>query len=656
MCGILGVAVTGSKHVDGKQLRRLITAQFKLAESRGKEAAGFAIRTLDRFGLFKQPWSATQLVKSPEYAALLDEFAGSTIASPFALIGHSRLVTNGEQSNHNNNQPVGSGKIVGIHNGIICNDRELWRDNPQLQRTSDVDTEVLLALIQSYCDSGRTLERAVADAFGEIEGSASIALLFEDRLELLLATNTGSIYLLNDREDGDLTCFASEQSILEDLSQSAKMSAPSIRQLSAGTAVVVELTTGKRRPFSLTGEIPDEVPRASCTSIAAVDWSLENQVDPTDLKRCSHCILPETFPFIEYDATGVCNYCRAYVKSTTLGLDRLREVVEPYRRTDGRPDCIVAYSGGRDSCYGLHVFKSVLKMNPLTFTYDWGLVTDLARRNQARMCGKLGVEHIVVSADIKRKRQNVRKNVEAWLRRPELGMIPLFMAGDKQFFHYANHLRRRCDVPLVVFSVNPLEKTGFKTGFCGVSDVQGGMYFKFGLLKKLKLSAYYLQQYLRNPAYFNSSIWDTLWAFQSSFAAPKQYVMTFDYIPWIEEEVNRTLISEYNWELATDTTSTWRIGDGTAAFYNYIYYSIAGFTENDTFRSNQIREGHLSREQALLLVNRENAPRWDTLHWYARTIGFDLGEALRIVDAMPKLYDREMLQAQREIREHRRAA
>ena len=45
------------------------------------------------------------------------------------------------------------------------------------------------------------------------------------------------------------------------------------------------------------------------------------------------------------------------------------------------------------------------------------------------------------------------------------------------------------------------------------------------------------------------------------------------------------------------------IGDGTAAFYNYVYQTIAGFTEHDTFRSNQIREGMITREQAMQLVS-----------------------------------------------------
>ena len=71
-------------------------------------------------------------------------------------------------------------------------------------------------------------------------------------------------------------------------------------------------------------------------------------------------------------------------------------------------------------------------------TYDLGMVTDLARRNIARICGTLGVENIIVAADIHWKRENIKKNIIALLKSPELGMIPLFMAGDKYFFCVRN--------------------------------------------------------------------------------------------------------------------------------------------------------------------------------------------------------------------------
>ena len=107
-------------------------------------------------------------------------------------------------------------------------------------------------------------------------------------------------------------------------------------------------------------------------------------------------------------------------------------------------------------------------MNPITYTYDWGMVTDLARRNIARMCGRLGVENIIVSADIRKKRNNIKKNVIAWLKNPNLGIIPLFMAGDKQFFYYVNKIKKQTGIDLNIWMPNALEETSFKYGFCGI--------------------------------------------------------------------------------------------------------------------------------------------------------------------------------------------
>jgi hypothetical protein len=98
------------------------------------------------------------------------------------------------------------------------------------------------------------------------------------------------------------------------------------------------------------------------------------------------------------------------------------------------------------------------------------------------------------------------------------------------------------------------------------------------------------------------------------------------------------LIDEYNWEVADDTSTTWRIGDGTAAFYNYVYFTVAGFSEHETFRSNQIREGEMSREEALRLVESENIPRYENIKWYLDSVGIDFTEAITTVNSIPKLY------------------
>ena len=142
----------------------------------------------------------------------------------------------------------------------------------------------------------------------------------------------------------------------------------------------------------------------------------------------------------------------------------------------------------------------------------------------------------------------------------------------------------------------------------------------------------------KGSGFFNSSIWDTLLGeYYRSVNKKTDYIHLFDYLKWDETEINNTL-DTYGWERATDTTTTWRIGDGTAAFYNYATFLISGFTEHDTFRSNQIREGMISREEALELVKVENLPRHENLQWYFDSINLDGVEIIKKVNAIPRMY------------------
>lgn len=638
MCGIFGLIVGSKARLDAPQVRRIFDRQFRLSESRGREASGWAIRTPAAVTCEKHARAASDLIRTPAYRRGLETALGDDqgLAQPLAVMGHSRLVTNGLQTRDENNQPISRDRVIAIHNGIIVNDEALWSEYPELERHAEVDTEVLAALIGRFTEEDGSFATAAQRALSLIRGAASVAIFHESDPNVVLATNTGSLYFVRSGEGPDAVClFASEAYILEQLAKDrdARAWTGDVEQIVPGTGVVIDLETLTLSRFSIAPPVAAPTPTPRRRRLAETSRAVH---PPTGLRRCRRCVLPETFPFIHLDEDGVCIFCRTYQPRVLKGHDALAETLDGYRRKD-RPDCLVAFSGGRDSSYGLHLLKTEFDMNPVAFTYDWGMVTDLARRNQARLCGQLGVEHIIVSADIAQKRDNVRRNIEAWLRRPRLGMIPLFMAGDKQFFHYANHLMKRIGVDMVVFAVNPLEQTHFKTGFCGVDESEGGMYFDFGWRKKLALSAYYGREYLLNPRYLNRSLADTAWAFASAFFMKHDYVMPFDYLPWEEDVIDRVLVDTYDWELAPDTDSTWRIGDGTAAFYNFIYYTVTGFTENDTFRSHQIREGTIDRESALALVDKENQPRWSSMEWYAETIGFDLDRAIEVIEAMPKL-------------------
>ena len=60
---------------------------------------------------------------------------------------------------------------------------------------------------------------------------------------------------------------------------------------------------------------------------------LEHNIDRIrNLKRCTKCVLPETFPFIEYDGNGVCNYCLNYKKSEPKSIENLQNIVNNYKK------------------------------------------------------------------------------------------------------------------------------------------------------------------------------------------------------------------------------------------------------------------------------------------------------------------------------------
>jgi glutamine---fructose-6-phosphate transaminase (isomerizing) len=682
MCGIFGVITSERSILSSDIIEKHLTRLFLLSESRGKEASGLAIRNHTTLSVEKVPLPASTFIHTNEYKTNFKNLiryscnnnSTKNTNSSLAIIGHSRLVTNGRQDLDANNQPIVKEGAVCIHNGIIVNDSALWKQFPEIRRSSDVDTEVFVSLLQMFRQKGSSVTKAAQQTFELIDGAASISVLFNDTNKMLLATNTGSLYSCVDK-DRSLMIFASEKFILRQLIDSSPVKklweGCVIEQISPFSGCVIDIRSLTRSDFSLKTasaeprdtQEPVETPvdivlhhidttgiKRAINSVPTVDTArkdriihkIQQQPRPgNSLKRCTKCLLPETFPSIEFDENGVCNFCRDYKKVQPKGLEALEEAIAPYRSTTGEPDCIVGFSGGRDSSFVLHYVKNVLKMNPIAYTYDWGMVTDLARRNQARICGKLGIEHILISADIERKRENIRKNVQAWLKRPDLGMIPLLMAGDKQFYYFAHQLMEQIGVKLVFNGGNDFEKTGFKVGFCGINQKDtGGKGILTGIssLTKLKLLTYYAKQYLLNPSYINSSLFDTLHAYYSSYILPDAHIYFFHYIRWDEKEVVSTIRGEYDWEVATDTDATWRIGDGTAAFYDYIYYTVAGFSEFDTFRSNQIREGLLTREEALKMVSEENIPRYESLEWYAQTVGFDLEEALDVIHAIPKLY------------------
>lgn len=214
------------------------------------------------------------------------------------------------------------------------------------------------------------------------------------------------------------------------------------------------------------------------------------------------------------------------------------------------------------------------------------------------------------------------------------------MAGDKYFFYYCDKVKKQTGIDLNIWGINYLENTEFKTGFAGLPPkFDKKRIYSLSFKNQYKLFSFVTKNILKSPGYLNQSVFDSLGSFAVRYIAPqKDYYHLFNYYRWDANEINDLLINEYKWETTLDTNTTWRIGDGTASFYNYIYHTVAGFSEIDTFRSNQIREGMIIREEGLKLIEDENKPRYETLRWYLEIVGLDFAEVIKAVNSIPKLY------------------
>lgn len=608
MCGIFG------KISKNRVEKNNILLLAKHSKQRGMDSSGLIHFQNSNYVIDKADFDIEKLIKK---------------ANPFnsnIVLGHSRLITNGL----NDNQPVIKKNLCAIHNGIITNEKKIWENLKNQKKEFKIDSEVIVAIAKDHLENGKDLSDVADRILALCKGIVACALFVPEYGKIILFSNNGSLYkgLLD-----NAIYFSSEKYPLNQLKceeiKQIKSEPYFIDIPKSNKALVIRDISTRKENL-----IPELFYNKNQEKL--LEYSKEK-----NLKKCTKCILPETMPFIYFDEKGVCNYCKNYkIRNKPKPKEKLFKLVEPYRRIGKEHDCIVPFSGGRDSCYSLHLIAKDLGMKPITYTYDWGMVTDLGRRNISKICGEMGIENIIVAADISLKRKNIKMNLNAWLKSPHLGMIAMLTAGDKHFFKYVEVVKKQLNINLNLWGVNPLEATHFKSGFLGIKpDFEEDKVYANGPTKQLVYQYKRFKAMLESPSYFNKSLWDTLSGeYYRSFLQKKDYFHVFDFYRWDEDEINDILINKYDWETAIDTDTTWRIGDGTAGFYNYVYYTVAGFTEHDTFRSNQIREGQLTREKALDLIDVENRPRYQNIRWYLDTLGLDFEEVIKIVNAIPKLY------------------
>jgi hypothetical protein len=241
-------------------------------------------------------------------------------------------------------------------------------------------------------------------------------------------------------------------------------------------------------------------------------------------------------------------------------------------------------------------------------------------RNIARVTEALGVDHVWLKDEnqVRTAQKNTKIKFHAWLKKPSINtIVPTLNAGDKTMNLRIYRYAKENGVNLVLGGNNvgnsSFEQEHFKTGFLGVFPNERGIYSTYG---KAKLSLLLWLEYVKNYHNFHWSVFSEylsgayVYLFES-MSKPEEVtpIGFYDYVYWNEKDVVSTIQSELGWQGASDTSATWRIDDSAYPLIDYMYLRLVGFNEFDEFYSKLIREGQVSREEALKRCLSDNAPR-----------------------------------------------
>jgi hypothetical protein len=325
--------------------------------------------------------------------------------------------------------------------------------------------------------------------------------------------------------------------------------------------------------------------------------------------RCSKCVLTDTTPGISLDSNGVCNYCKSYKKFEYRGEDNLIKLLESQKKKNRKYDCIVSLSGGRDSSYTLLKMVKDYGLKVLAVNYENPFTDSQAKENILNAVEILSVD--LVSFDLSNvHKRTFNNNFCAWIKKPHPSMVPMVCIGCKNMMLEILRIARRYDIRCIVNGGNPFEDSAFKKVLLGVDKDEScqNTFTKalFGIIN----------QSIKNRDYFKPVCLSTM---VTGYFFGDQYTLgsriyghnitkidLFHYIEWNENEVMSRISSEINWKCPEKFISPWRFDCKIGHLKDLMYMKTLGFTEKDDFYSKMIREGSITRDEAIIRLEKEN--------------------------------------------------
>ena len=306
---------------------------------------------------------------------------------------------------------------------------------------------------------------------------------------------------------------------------------------------------------------------------------------------CSHCILPANFPGVTFDDNGVCNQCRSFIGNEALDEQKMEyekkfSALLDQHRGKSAYDCLMCFSGGKDSTYTLDILKNRYGLSILAVTFDNGFISPAALDNMRRVSEKIGVDHITfkVRFDLLKKIFSTAAKEELYPKKT-LERASTICTSCISFVKFISlKIAIEKDIPFIGYGWSPgqapVQSSVMKTNPSLIKMSQKVVYEPLYKIAGDMIRPYFLEE--------------------KHFTSGKEFPYNIHPLAFLEynEEKIFTRLKEIGWERPTDTdpNSTNCLMN---AFSNQVHEKMYGYNPYVFEIAKMVREGVITREAGL---------------------------------------------------------
>ena len=337
-----------------------------------------------------------------------------------------------------------------------------------------------------------------------------------------------------------------------------------------------------------------------------------------ELERCVKCTLPITWETLYLDDEGVCNICRNWdIKQKEMDWEQrekqLLTVFEEAKKRKLLYDCIVPFSGGKDSTFTLWALVKKYGLKPLVVSFDHWFYRPRTLENRKRTFWKLGVDVVTFTPN--------------WNIVRKLMIESLIRKGDfcwhchAGVFSYPMQIAVKFEIPLIVWG----EGGGEYEAYFKFADIEETDEWKFHrriiLGMRAEDMAGFIGVELRDLAPFIYPPKEDL------ERIGVQSLPLGNFISWNQEKQTEIIKKELGWQedevesLYPGTLSFDKVECMFTGIRDYIKYLKRGFSRITHRTTIDIKQGKITRDQAMELIRKFEGRKPQSLAIFLEYIG-----------------------------------